>query len=121
MSGWYCRTVFFTKDVKKSLQMYENDLGFTKKWQHDEEGRIIAAQVDRNGLEIILNKGSQEPGQGRIFMSIGPGETEALADEFQSSGVEVSNKHWGMPVMKIADMDGNELYFTDDEFIAANE
>ncbi len=48
-------------------------------------------------------------------MSLDSGRVNGLEDEFRSSGAEVSFTQWGMKVMVVADPDGNELYFTDDE------
>ena len=121
MARWYSRTVFFSKDVKKSLQNYERDFGFTAKWQYDEEGTLVAAQVNRNGLEIILNLNQQKAGNGLVFMSLGNGQVKALAEDLTKAGVEVSYGHWGMPVMILTDLDGNEMYFYDDEFSPPEE
>ena len=92
------------------IEFYER-LGFSEKWKH-EDG---VAQVDRDGLELILNKDVQKSGKGRIFMSLDSGRVKGLEDEFRSSGAEVSFTQWGMKVMVVPDPDGNELYFTDDE------
>ena len=109
--GWYCRTVFFVEDIQQSIDFYGERLGFSERWKHED----VAAQVDREGLELILNRDGQRAGKGRVFLSLGPGQTHRLEKELRSSGTEVSFTRWGMNVMVVADPDGNELYFTDDE------
>ena len=110
-SNWYCRTVFFVQDVEKSVDFYQRRLGFSHKWNHED----MAAQVARNGLEIILFKDAGKSGKGRIFMSLGAGQVRKLEKEFEATGLEVSFREWGMNVMTVADDVGNELYFYDDE------
>ena len=95
-------------DVEKSIDFYER-LGFSKKWKH-EEG---AAQCDREGFRTHFEQGCPEIREGSDHHV--PRSNKGLEDEFRSSGAEVSFTQWGMKVMVVADPDGNELYFTDDE------
>ena len=115
---WYPRTVFFTADVARAAAHYCQVLGFAQKWCYPtspEEGRVIAAQVERAGLEIILNEHEGRPGGGgRIFLSLAPGQSQAFADEARAAGADVSSGHWGMPVLIVRDLDGNELFCFDD-------
>lgn len=108
--NWYCRTVFFVKDLATSVGFYQQQLGFKEEWRHEQ----AAAQVVRNGLEIVLCQHPARSGKGRVFISLDAGQTRELEKEFTASGVEVSFVQWGMTVMAVADEDGNELYITDD-------
>ena len=103
--------MFFFEEIQQSIDFYGARLGFSERWKH----RHVAAQVDRDGLELILNRDGQRAGKGRVFLSLDPGQTHRLQKELESSGAEVSFARWGMNVMVVADPDRNELYFTDDE------
>ena len=114
-NSWYSRPVFFVGDVERSLAFYIERLGFSECWRHEDGETLVAAQVERNDLEVILNRDSEKAGKSRVFMSLDRGQVRQAMGEFQSGGAEVSSSHWGMPVMCVADPDGNELYFFDDE------
>ena len=112
MSEWYTRPVLFVSEVSRSLTFYENQLGFSRSWQHDEGGRPAVAQVERQGCELILS--SQWPdkvGRALIFVSLEQDVLRALRAELEARGVAVRDGHWGYPVIVVHDPDGNELYF----------
>lgn len=111
---WYARPVFFVTDCERSVRFYER-LGFRVAWRHEEDGAVVAAQVDRAGVELILNHNPGRAGKGRLFMSLGPGGVAEHVSRFTSAGLKVSDGTWGMPVKVVADPDGNDLLFTDDE------
>jgi catechol 2,3-dioxygenase-like lactoylglutathione lyase family enzyme len=115
VQAWYARTVFLVRDVNRALAYYIDNLGFSEQWLHEDEGQLIAAQVNRDGLEIILNRDHDRAGKGRVFMSLARGQVRTVMDDFSSRGAEVFEGHWGMPIMFVRDCDGNELYFHDDE------
>jgi catechol 2,3-dioxygenase-like lactoylglutathione lyase family enzyme len=121
-SPWYCRSVFFVRDVEQALGFYIGTLGFREAWRHaDDESVVIVAQVEREGFEVILNARAIGSGQGRVFLSLDSGTSRALAEEWRAGGARVTATHWGMPVLSLVDLDGNEILFTDDELTAPGQ
>ena len=112
--GWYSRPVFLVTDVERSLAHYTDRLGFAEQWRYDEDGLLVATQVQRDGLEIILNRDVERAGGGRLFMSLDRGQTRQIVEGFRAVGVQVEEGHRGMPIMYVTDDDGNELFFYDD-------
>jgi uncharacterized glyoxalase superfamily protein PhnB len=113
---WYARPVFFTRDVQSLLHHYVDVFGFEEAWRHERDGRVIAAQVNRAGCEVIFNDpGDRDGGGGRLFLSLDRGQSQRYADELRAAGADVSTGHWGMPVVILRDPDGNELLLHDDE------
>jgi len=112
MSGWYSRPVLFVADVGRSIGFYSDRLGFARGWRHEEGGKPVVAQVEREGCELILS--SQWPrkiGGALVFVSLEHEVLVALRAELEGKGVEVLEGHWGYRVMVVKDPDGNELYF----------
>jgi uncharacterized glyoxalase superfamily protein PhnB len=112
MSDWYARPVLFVADVGRSLDFYVQQLGFTQSWRHEEQGKALVAQVNRQGCELIVS--SQWPrkvGSSLIFISLDLSVLQALRVELEGKGVNVKDGYWGYPLMVVHDLDGNELYF----------
>jgi catechol 2,3-dioxygenase-like lactoylglutathione lyase family enzyme len=112
MSEWFARPVLFVADVGRSVDFYVNQLGFTRAWSYDEEGKPLVAQVDRQGCALILS--SQWPakvGSALMFISLDPDVLHALRAELKGKGVPVKDGEWGYRLMVVHDPDGNELYF----------
>ncbi len=121
MTDWFARPVLHVADVAASISFYVERLGFTKPWQHDNGGKPVVAQVDRQGCALILS--SQWPekvGKGLVFISLNvePDTREAqiaaldaLRAELEANGVPVTDGSWGYRVLVIEDPDGNQLYF----------
>ncbi|HTD61747.1 MAG TPA: glyoxalase superfamily protein [Gemmatimonadaceae bacterium] len=112
MSEWFARPVLFVADVGRSVDFYVNQLGFTRAWTYDEEGKALVAQVDRQGCALILS--SQWPkkvGTALMFISLDPDVLHALRVELEGKGVVVKDGEWGYRLMVVHDLDGNELYF----------
>ncbi|KAA3605859.1 MAG: glyoxalase [Calditrichaeota bacterium] len=112
MSNWYSRPVFFVRNVELAIEFYTQKLDFTLAWNHSENGKILVAQVSRFDLEIILTLDEEKCGKGRIFISLEEEETEFLKTEIEAKSIDSEEITWGMPVIKILDVDGNELFFT---------
>lgn len=112
MGDWYSRPVLFVADVAASVAFYVGALGFSEAWRHEEDGRPLVAQVDRNGCELILS--SQWPhkaGTGMMFVSLDRTVFDALWPELAARGVAVREGFWGYPSKIVDDPDGNQLYF----------
>jgi len=116
LDTWYARPVFFVTDCEAALRFYEN-LGFVEDWRHEEDGALVAVQVNRSGAELILNRNDLRAGGGRLFLSLHKGQVARCSDQFIAAGVEVRDDHWGMPVKAVSDPDGNDLLFCDDDLI----
>ena len=108
---WYTRPVLFVTDTKTSVAFYLETLGFQEDWTHIEDDELLVAQVSRNGLEIILNRDTARAGTGRVFVSLDDEHAEALTKDLENKRIG-SNRHWGMPVTEVQDLDGNELFFS---------
>jgi catechol 2,3-dioxygenase-like lactoylglutathione lyase family enzyme len=111
-TNWYSRPVLFVADINISVGFYAGKLGFSLSWQHQENGTVLVAQVERDGCELILS--SQWPdktGSGLIFISLDVSVLRALRSELEGKGVDVRDGSWGYPLMIIRDPDGNELFF----------
>jgi catechol 2,3-dioxygenase-like lactoylglutathione lyase family enzyme len=107
---WYARPVFFVSDLKRSLTFYLDVLQFTKKW-HEGDGTGTVCQVNRSDCEIILTQDPARSDKARLFLEL---DAEGLA-EIRRAIDERSIPHtliwWGYDVIRIADPDGNELFF----------
>ena len=112
MSEWYARPVLFVSDVSRSIGFYSDQLGFSRGWRHEENGRPVVAQVERQGCELILS--SQWPrkvGGALIFVSLAHEDLLALRADLEGKGVDIQEGHWGYRILIVKDPDGNELYF----------
>src|SRR5215468_7611520 len=99
MTDWFARPVLHVTDVAASLRFYVDRLGFTSPWNHTEDGKLLVAQVDRQGCALILS--SQWPakvGNGLMFISLNTepdtresqvAALDALRAELEASGVPV--------------------------------
>jgi uncharacterized glyoxalase superfamily protein PhnB len=121
MIDWFARPVLHVTNVAASLRFYVERLAFTSPWRHDEDGKLVVAQVDRQGCALILS--SQWPekvGKGLIFVTLDVGAEpreaqvaalDALRAELEARGVSVEDGSWGYRVLVVDDPDGNQLYF----------
>ena len=112
MGTWYSRPVLFVSEVERSSLFYVDRLGFTETWRHQQDGRLLVAQVERSGCELILS--SQWPenvGSGLIFISLEPDDVLVVRRSFERQGVSVKDGWWGYRLMIVEDPDGNLLYF----------
>ena len=122
---WFARPVLFVADIHRTLDFYVNRLGFTESWRHEDDGKALVAQVDRQGCALIFS--SQWPdkaGTGVMFVSLNVGaptdpldvkaETaalDALRAELAGNGVQAEDGEWGYRLLVVRDPDGNELWF----------
>ena len=118
MTDWFARPVLHVTDVAASLRFYVDRLAFTSPWRHEEDGKLLVAQVDRQGCALILS--SQWPekvGKGLIFISLNIAREaqvealDALRAELEAKGVSVHDGSWGYRLLVVDDPDGNQLYF----------
>lgn len=114
---WYARPVFFVRDCEASSVFYGR-LGFRENWRSSHEGEVVAVQVSRSDVEIILSLDSERAGGGRVFFALERELALAMEKEVSAEGVETQRAYWGMPVILVRDLDGNDLVFTDDAISA---
>lgn len=109
---WYSRPVLFVADVTHSLAFYTGALGFTENWRHAEDGKLLVAEIGRDGCEMILScQWPEKNGHALTFISLDSGMLDALRTGIEANGVPTRDGHWGYHVLIITDPDGNELYF----------
>ena len=121
MTDWFARPVFHVTDVETSVRFYVDRLGFATAWRHEDEGKLIVAQVDRDGCALILACNlAEKAGNGTMFVSLDPqpcskeaqvSALDALRAEFMDKGAEVADGHWGYRIVMVMDPDGNTLLF----------
>ena len=121
MTDWFARPVLHVADVEASLRYYAGILGFKTAWRHEEDGKPIVAQVDRDGCSLILaSTWPGKAGSGTMFVSLNPEPwskeaqaqaLDALRAEFTAAGAQVRDGQWGYRVVVVTDPDGNELLF----------
>ncbi len=112
MTHWYTRPIVPVADVTASLAWYVDTLGFSKDWRHEDDGKLLIAQVGRDGCELILS--SQWPdkiGQAMLFISLEPEVLTALRAGLEARGIATRDGWWGYKLMVLNDPDGNELLF----------
>jgi catechol 2,3-dioxygenase-like lactoylglutathione lyase family enzyme len=121
MIDWFARPVLHVTDVAASLRFYVDRLGFTSPWSHEENGKLLVAQVDRQGCALILScQWPEKVGKGLMFVSLNVvpetheahvAALDALRAELEARGVAVKDGSWGYRLLVVDDPDGNQLYF----------
>ena len=119
---WFARPVLFVADIHRTLDFYVNRLRFTESWRHEDDGKALVAQADRQGCALIFS--SQWPdkaGMGVMFVSLNvdaptdplniKAALDALRGELEGNGVKVEDDEWGYRLLVVRDPDGNELWF----------
>ena len=112
MKNWYSRPVFFVRDAGRSIDFFRGKLGFSLDWNHQEEGRAYVCQVSRSGFELILAQDEAKAGNGRVFISLDSEQEKTLRKEIEEGEIEASDSRRGMPIIRILDLDENELLFS---------
>lgn len=111
---WYLRPVLFVSDLQAALRFYIDKLGFEKRW-HSADGKGTVCQVNRGGCEIILCEDAARDDKGRLFVELNRDGIDELRREIVERSVPTEKAWWGYDVIRIADPDGNELFFPLDE------
>jgi catechol 2,3-dioxygenase-like lactoylglutathione lyase family enzyme len=111
---WYARPVLFVADLQSAIRFYVDKLGFEKRW-HSGDGNGTVCQVNRGGCEIILCEDAARQDKGRIFVELNRDGLDELRREISERSLPTQKAWWGYDVIRIADPDGNELFFPPDE------
>ena len=128
MTDWHTRPLVFVRDCRAALAFYVDKLGFSEAWRHEDKGRLLIVQVDRDGTQLILTEQwAARAGQSVMFISLNPpgladdtpadvrfaAETAAIdaaKADFEARGADVHEGLWGYRLVVIKDPDGNELW-----------
>jgi uncharacterized glyoxalase superfamily protein PhnB len=121
MADWFARPILSVTDVAASLRFYVDRLGFASPWSYEEDGKVVVAQVDRQGCALLLSSHwPDKVGNGLIFVSLNVdpdtyeghvAALDALRVELEARGVPVKNGSWGYRLLVVVDPDGNQLQF----------
>lgn len=112
---WYARPVFSVASIQAALDHYCTLLSFKQEWKYEEAGQTIVTQVSKGEFEIILSSNLDRVGQARAFISLTAAELAILEDMIVRNNITSDRIHWGYPIIRITDPDGNELLFPLDE------
>lgn len=117
---FYTRPILQVRDVEASIAYYGTRLGFQTAWKSPEDEPVIA-QVNRNGLEIILNSKSVIPRPAIpsiLSMTLHlPDKLGAFYREFERNGAKIVTPPFEVMWEKnlfqldVQDLDGNVLIF----------
>jgi catechol 2,3-dioxygenase-like lactoylglutathione lyase family enzyme len=114
MLRWYARAVLHVADVARALDFYVQGLGFREAWRHADAARLLVAQVERDGCELILScQWPDAAGHGLVFVSLDPDAFAPTLAGFARDGLAVTDGWWGYDVKIVTDPDGNRLFFPD--------
>ena len=112
---WYSRSIFTVSNLKEAIDFYTQKLNFEEQWC---QGDTIA-QVNRNGLEIILHCHDKTPiGGGKILIVLNLDLLNELHDEIKENGTECSFTSVPWYALIVKDIDSNELWFQDTTSLA---
>lgn len=118
MTDWFARPILCVTDAAASIRFYVKRLGFTSPWSYEEDGKVVVAQVERQGCALILSSHWPEKvGRGLVFVSLNAerdaqvAALDALRAELEAKGIPVKDGKWGYRLLVVEDPDGNQLYF----------
>jgi catechol 2,3-dioxygenase-like lactoylglutathione lyase family enzyme len=111
---WYARPVLFVADLQSAIRFYVDKLGFEKRW-HSGDGKGTVCQVNRGGCEIVLCEDAARRDKGRLFVELNRDGLDELRREISERSLPTQKALWGYDVIRIADPDGNEIFFPLDE------
>jgi hypothetical protein len=102
------------KDLHRSIEYYQNQLGFSVDWTHDNN----FASLTRGNANILLCEGDQ--GLGKAWIYIGVGDCELLYQEYLQSGAIIKQKPTNFPwalEIQVEDLDENVIRFGSEPII----
>lgn len=118
---YFIRPVFRVRDVAASISYYCEKLGCTKRWEHGEDGPIIA-EVERGDLSVILDSGSVVPKPaGGSVVTLSVEDLGQLHRELAGRGARIVKPPFAVVwqantyQFDVEDLDGNILVFWGDK------
>lgn len=114
---YFVRPVFRVRDVAASIAYYCEKLGCSKRWDHGEDGPIIA-EVERGELSVILDSASVVPKPaGPSVLTLSVANLSGLHRELAGRGANIVTPPFEVVWQKntfqfdVQDLDGNLLVF----------
>jgi catechol 2,3-dioxygenase-like lactoylglutathione lyase family enzyme len=112
---WFARPVLHVADVQRTIDFYTARLGFTEAWRHEEDGKLLIVQLERNTCVLIFScQWPEKIGKGLMFISLDDGDQKTIDTvraELEKRGAPVKDGQWGYRLFVIDDPDGNQLFF----------
>ena len=103
-------------DIQKSLDWYQNVLGFTVTQKYEREGRLVAASLAAGDAKVLVGQDDGAKGWDRVTgvaISLQITTTQnidEIADRAKSAGgvleAEPADTPWGARMFRIKDPDG---------------
>ncbi|HUY99838.1 MAG TPA: VOC family protein [Thermomicrobiaceae bacterium] len=111
-------------DVDASLDFYQDVLGFTVGFtMTDATGRTMHAELDRNGVQLMLGSANEVSDAARSLLGAGlvlyivdnDEDIDVLYEHVRDRGArvveEIANRYWGDRTFTLKDTDGYLLTF----------
>ena len=121
---FFSRAILTVSDVQASVDYYRAQLGFEVSWSHSNGAQVVIAQVERAGIDLILQCGSGIPSSAPA--AVVAAELHAhvnlssLHSELAQRGARIRKTPFQVPwqthvhQLEVEDLDGNLLIFWGD-------
>lgn len=111
---------FTVNDIQKSIDWYDDMLGFVVKERWEDKGKLLGAEMSSGDVSIYLSQDDWKQGRDRAKgqgtrMYVTTGEAvDGLADRIKGQGGTLDQEpkdDWGMRTFAVSDPDGYKLTF----------
>ena len=110
------------KDLERSVQWYEQVVGFVVEQRHEHQGRVVAVALLAGDVAVLLNQDDgakgwdRAKGEGISLQFTTTQDLDAHAARIKSRGgalaAEPADMPWGARVFRVVDPDGFKLSFS---------
>ena len=107
------------KDLRASLEWYQNVLGFTIDRRHEREGKLMAVSLKAGDVQILIGQDDgakgwdRAKGEGFSMRITTEQDIDALANGIKARGgallSEPVDTPWGVRVFRVQDPDGFKI------------
>ena len=107
------------KDLQKSLDWYQNVVGFTVDQRHEREGKLVAVSLKAGDVRILINQDDgkkgwdRAKGEGFSLQFTTTQNIDDIAGRIREHGstldTEPADMPWGARVFRLRDPDGFKL------------
>jgi len=107
------------KDLQKSLDWYQNVVGFTVDQKHEREGKLVAVSLQAGDIRILINQDDgkkgwdRAKGEGFSLQFTTTQNIDDIAGRIREHGstldTEPADMPWGARVFRLRDPDGFKL------------
>lgn len=119
MSLTYCLPVVPSADLRRSLRLWRDGLGFDQTWYEEErDGKLVGCGIAQGAIRVLLNirSGGAEkpPGYQGVRFYWTPDDLPALRERLLSLGYapsELAERYYGQTEFTLTDDDGFEHCF----------